>query len=337
MMIVLHALFIAMMLSGGAIFGMEHNESFSELYGPKHEELKCIIKEEYSMFEQIAPRIRALAQNDKKWKEIVDTECHTERLLYTINRNLENYARFKNGFDLCVRNEGCYIYLELAAAILGTPGAIKFGTEFIKQDSAKERLKNFLFTIVEYGGSRQGSCEYCLSWPDEDVDVVKAGLEMGLDPHMLSNAGLFGCAKGKPLLITAAQANKVKVVELLLDRGVDKDVRFKYESETRITSYTALHAAAIHGCNEVVDLLVERKADINAVDNFGRTPLIWAIVYRRVEMVKKLLSAKAIVWLLDGYDETALNYAEKSLLDANLPLYKENYRTIVQLLKDAGA
>ncbi len=378
-MVIVHALLITMMVSGATVFGMENNESlinkpfnewaksyeskgrtieeamrdyerehpsFHELYAPRYEELERIIKEEQSMFEGIAPKIRALAQKDRGWKKIVDRACYTEPLLYMVNRHLDNYACFKNGFDLSVRYEGKYIYLELAAVLLGTPGAIAFGREFIKQDSAKKRLKDFLFTVVQYG--HQGnSCTNHLAWPDEDVDVVRAGLEMGLDPCMLSgDDDPFGCSEGTPLVIAAVGANKVKVVELLLDRGVDKDIKFTYTTEyndsykkvpSYTQSYTALYAAAEHGSQNTVDLLIKRGAQINAADAFGRTPLMRAVMSGYTEIVRKLLAAKADVSLTDTDGKAVLNHAMDKLWNCKKEEDKQKYNAIVKLLVDAGA
>jgi ankyrin repeat protein len=45
---------------------------------------------------------------------------------------------------------------------------------------------------------------------------------------------------------------------------------------------TALHYAALHGHRPIVDLLLERGADINSTDSqFGATPAGWAIEYLR--------------------------------------------------------
>ena len=384
-MIVLHTLLMTMMVSCSVVFGMEkesrqsliarladkpqgdwiqeyqkqglsieqtledyfkENPSWHQLFQHKqHTELMDIIKTSSSMFEVMVPKIRDLAQKNKNWKKIVNNADHTNYLLHMINRNLDNYALFKNGFDRSVRNEGLYIYLELGAALLGTPGAIQCGKGYIEQNSARERLKDFLFKVVQYGGSRPHSCDMMLSWPDEDRDVVKAGLEMGLDPNMLSNAVGWHLG-GMPLLIAAAEANKAKVVELLLDRGVDIEIRYTFTTEyddgrswlekvpNYTQSYTALYAASCSGCQDVVDLLIQRGAHVNATDALGRTPLIVAARYGHLEVVKKLLAAGAVAWLIDAYDKCALDHAQERLSKAS-GQDKEKYEKIVQLLKDA--
>jgi hypothetical protein len=399
MMLILDVLLMTVMMSGATIFGMEkesrqslierlgdkpngiwaceyekqgwtidqalvdhrkENPSFHELIYYRYEKLKEIIEQNHSMFEGIAPKIRALAQQDKGWKQLVDRKCHTEPLLYYINAHLTNNALYKTGFDRSVRNEGLYIYLELAAALLGTKGAIEFGKEFIQQDSAKQRLKNFLFEIVQYGGSRPHSCDMMLSWPDEDRDVVEAGLKMGLEPDMLSNADGW-TPKGVPLLIKAIDVHKIKVVELLLDWKADKDIQYAYRTERAdddwrkevpeyIRSYTALHKAIQLDEQAIADLLIQRGANVNALDNFGRTPLMWAARGGCVAGVETLLAAKAITWLIDEYDKCALDYAQERLSNVDqetskrflvwdqkriAKAEKEKYNKIINLLESA--
>ena len=52
---------------------------------------------------------------------------------------------------------------------------------------------------------------------------------------------------------------------MLLDSGADVDA-------VNEGDFTALHGAAFRGLNEVIQILVDRGADINARDYRGRTP-----------------------------------------------------------------
>jgi len=68
------------------------------------------------------------------------------------------------------------------------------------------------------------------------------------------------------LLIEASARGEVDYVSLLLDAGVDPN-------STGYDDRTALHAASSEGRVGVVEVLVEGKADVQAVDRFGFTPL----------------------------------------------------------------
>jgi ankyrin repeat protein len=71
-------------------------------------------------------------------------------------------------------------------------------------------------------------------------------------------------------------------------RGALDDVRAVIDGNSDLLNAkddegaTALHYAAFEGNRPVVELLVERGADINAIDGkFGATPAGWAIEYLR--------------------------------------------------------
>lgn len=56
-----------------------------------------------------------------------------------------------------------------------------------------------------------------------------------------------------------------------------------------------MHAAVQSGLQEIVTLLIEKGADINAQDKFGRTPLMVAIIYNRdnYDMISYLVNSGA--------------------------------------------
>ena len=71
-------------------------------------------------------------------------------------------------------------------------------------------------------------------------------------------------------LSAAARRGDAAAVKKLLDDGVDPNTKFRYE-------VTALIYACDHGHLDVVKVLLDHKADINARENKGRTPLHLAI------------------------------------------------------------
>lgn len=72
---------------------------------------------------------------------------------------------------------------------------------------------------------------------------------------------------------------------------------------------TALMAAIVKGNNEIVNLLLEKKADVNVVDNQWITPLMYAVQFKNSEVVKWLLKHNADKTKVDSKGKTAFEYA----------------------------
>ena len=69
---------------------------------------------------------------------------------------------------------------------------------------------------------------------------------------------------------------------------------------------TALHYAVDKGLTSIVDTLLENGADVNAQDETGQTPLMYAVICSHKEVVEKLLSVPSIDLGLKNTDgETA--------------------------------
>ena len=97
--------------------------------------------------------------------------------------------------------------------------------------------------------------------------------------------------KGTYALQLAAQTGRVEIVRALLKAGADveglpeciegeletPDGPFRVEKiEIHESNGTALHSAVSGGCLAIVEMLVEKGADLKALDNEGRTPLMKA-------------------------------------------------------------
>ncbi|XP_058684608.1 histone-lysine N-methyltransferase EHMT2-like isoform X1 [Poecile atricapillus] len=64
---------------------------------------------------------------------------------------------------------------------------------------------------------------------------------------------------------------------------------------------TCLHHAAKNGNLEMVELLLGTgQVDVNAQDNGGCTPIIWAAEHKHIEVIRRLLTRGADVTLTDN-------------------------------------
>ncbi|KAB1998933.1 hypothetical protein ERO13_D12G112400v2 [Gossypium hirsutum] len=99
-------------------------------------------------------------------------------------------------------------------------------------------------------------------------------LEQKLVGQKVDSGGLYR------LLQCASKGDKAGVIQEL-DKGVEPNGA-DYDRRT------ALHLAACEGWIEVVDLLLEKGADVNSLDRWGRTPLSDAHSFRHHEVCKIL-------------------------------------------------
>lgn len=63
--------------------------------------------------------------------------------------------------------------------------------------------------------------------------------------------------------------------------------------ETRVNGKSLLHVASLNGRKEVAELLIQKNADINAIDDMHHTPLHWASEYGHEKVVELLIAHKA--------------------------------------------
>ncbi|BCH32530.1 hypothetical protein MesoLjLc_44600 [Mesorhizobium sp. L-8-10] len=129
-----------------------------------------------------------------------------------------------------------------------------------------------------------------------DVDRVRQLLDQGVVVAELDEAG-------DPALIIASLAGRAGVVALLLERGADIEIRNKH-------GLTALHAAAYGGNMDVIELLVAKGAAVNDTANFYKmSPLHAAAEEGHAEVVAFLLANKAEVEAQERNGYTPLSQA----------------------------
>jgi ankyrin repeat protein len=119
----------------------------------------------------------------------------------------------------------------------------------------------------------QGATPLFLAAEVNDLDVIKALVEAGADPLMPAERGTT------PLMMAAGagtdvqrerspeeRAVAIETAKFLVEHGADVNAAGQY-------GWTALHAAAYQGLNDVIEYLVSKGAKIDQKDEFGQTPL----------------------------------------------------------------
>lgn len=210
-------------------------DEFKQIIAGTHHEYTVMLgmkpQEVYpKRFEEIAPVLKKIAQQSSSWEEILNDGDGTEQLLDLFD-SFAHPSPSAWGFDPSLRGKKCgaeyVLRKELAVAVLGTSGAIACGKKYIQDPEVKKRLENFLFAMV-YHGHRGGDIGCYLEWEDEDLDVVRAALDMGIDPCVANGCtyregyGLGNC--GMSLLQLAEFMSKPKIAALLRERGAVMDL-----------------------------------------------------------------------------------------------------------------
>lgn len=85
---------------------------------------------------------------------------------------------------------------------------------------------------------------------------------------------------------------------------------------------TALMAAVMRNNTELIQLLIEKNANLDLKSKTGVTALMLAIQFKNIEIIKILLHNKANLFLKDNEGKTAFEYAVNT-----------NDEKIIQLLK----
>jgi len=112
-------------------------------------------------------------------------------------------------------------------------------------------------------------------------------------------------AKAKMLFEYALNKKLFKLYETILIKGGDAEKLIE-------NGTTALHFGAKGGSKQIVDDLIKRKFNVNAVDIYGMTPLHYAAKYGRIEIIKTLIENGAVLNPKSRVEETPYNLAVKA-------------------------
>ncbi len=137
-------------------------------------------------------------------------------------------------------------------------------------------------TVAASGVSLQGATPLALAAEINNLDAVRALVDGGADPLIPTEQNTT------PLMLAAGagtdvsrprspeeRATAVETARFLVERGADVNAAGQF-------GWTALHAAAYQGLNDVIEFLAGKGARLDAKDGFGQTPLsiAYAIVTR---------------------------------------------------------
>lgn len=143
--------------------------------------------------------------------------------------------------------------------------------EEIKNGNIQQAERRSAVTVNEI--ILQGATPLFLAAEVNNLDVIKTLVEAGADPVLATERGTT------PLIMAAGggtdvqrersleeRATAVETAKFLVEHGADVNTPGQY-------GWTALHAAAYQGMNDVIEYLVSKGAKIDQKDEFGQTAL----------------------------------------------------------------
>lgn len=192
------------------------------------------------------------------------------------------------------------------------------------------KLSLILYVLIAYFPVKAGSYEDFFKAIDLDQDsVVLALLQRGFDPNSPS-------PQGQPALILAMQKSSIKVAEVLMGwkttnlsiRNPQRETPLMLAAITNQLDWTKklidkgadvnqhgwapLHYAATSGNIEIMRLLIENHAYLDAESPNGTTPLMMAAHYGTPMATKLLLEEGADPRIKNQLELTALAFARQA-------------------------
>lgn len=207
------------------------------------------------------------------------------------------------------------------------------------------RLLLQAIVLIGFSNSFAGSFDdYFSAIELDNAAAVSALMDRGFDPNTVNPQGQHG-------LIVALRVPALKVVAVLLAQpGIAADARtLQDESPLMIAAlrgffdvcekliardadinkpgWTPLHYAATGGHIQVLQLLLDQHAYIDAASPNGSTPLMMAAMYGSADSVKMLLEAGADSTLKNDLGLSALDFATQANRTDSVSLIAASIRT----------
>ncbi len=185
----------------------------------------------------------------------------------------------------------------------------------------------YLFVFFGFSASQAGSYDdFFVAIKQDNAKEVSSLLERGFDPNTVNPDGQYG-------LILALRERSTKVAEVLIEHPATevevrtaedesplmlaaikglKDLCAKLiarDADVNKPGWTPLHYAATGGHTDIVQMLLDEHAYVDAASPNGSTPLMMAAAYGTPATVQLLLDAGADPALKNSLGLTAIDFA----------------------------
>lgn len=249
--------------------------------------------------------VRAVTEsNEERVGQLLSTPGIDINCLHNGELTLLHYAVVQGDIDI-VR-----MLLDAGADVnrTGATGSTPLDIAFIHGKEECARL------LTERGGNIDLGKNIIAASKAGNANLVRFLLEQRADANEKDSDG------NSVLLLSSVvrdRKDRGDVVECLLSWGADANARQAY------TERTALHAAAWRGSITMAKALVNHKADVNARDLDGNTPLHFATKNGHNDIVRYLLNSGANRNLVNDRGMTALEEAQEAGMDGVIKMLSE--------------
>ena len=200
------------------------------------------------------------------------------------------------GYDVSMRNSYDNVGMHVAAMV---------GNEQAFSVLLGDFTNNGVFTNINVQ-NKDGRTPLMDAFKNGEIFIATQLLQHGADPTIKTNDG------ETVLMMTGSPSLEYEkdLIQWLLDAGAKS-------SDVSNFGNTPLIAAARNGYAEIVKVLLDDNADVNATDNYGRSALLESARFAKdMEVITLLVKSGADINAVDNDRNTALSLAAASHLDS---------------------
>ena len=142
----------------------------------------------------------------------------------------------------------------------------------------------------------------------KDIDAINVLLKSGADPNIMVGAALNATDRARTALQMACHWGNLSAIKILLNAGADPNIMVGGDVNTTNRKGTVLITACQQRNMDVIKLLLNAGADPNLADSVGRAPIHHAIIGGK-DVLQVIIEHGADVNATNRNDETALTVA----------------------------